>query len=122
MPRIDDAFLAVLNLNIEAAQKAKRQDVLTRLVLINDAINRLMQESAPPELKFIDELLQMQPETAAQEALKTRPGVITPELVDTMNYVGESLRQGGQTDMAERLERLRGVAVGELMKANWQGS
>jgi len=122
LPRIDDAFLAVLNLNIEAAQKAKRTDALTRLVLINDAINRLMQESAPPELKLIDELLQMQPESAAQEALKNRPGVVTSELVDTMNYVGESLRQGGQTDMADRLERLRGVAVGELMKANWQGS
>jgi hypothetical protein len=79
-----------------------------------------MQESAPPELKFIDELLHMQPETAAEEALKNRPGVVTTELVDTMNYVGESLRQGGQTDLAERLERLRGVAVGELMKANWQ--
>jgi len=122
LPRIDDAFLAVLNLNIEAAQKAKRTDALTRLVLINDAINRLMQESAPPELKLIDELLQMQPESAAQEALKNRPGVVTPELVDTMNYVGESLRQGGQTDLADRLERLRGVAVGELMKANWQSS
>ena len=33
LPRIDDAFLAVLNLNIEAAQKAKRSDALTRLVL-----------------------------------------------------------------------------------------
>jgi hypothetical protein len=120
--RIDDAFLAVLNLNIEAAQKAKRQDALTRLVLINDAINRLMQESAPPELKVIDELLQMQPESAAQEALKTRPGLVTPELVDTMNYVGESLRQGGQNDMADRLERLREAAVGELLKANWHGS
>ncbi len=116
----DDAFLAVLNLNIEAAQKAKRSSALTRLVLINDGISRLMQESAPPELRFIDELLQMEPQTAAEEALKSRPGVITSELVDAMNYVGESLRQGGQGDLAERLERLRGVAVGELMKANWQ--
>ena len=122
LDRIDDAFLAVLNLNLEAAQKAKRTDALAKLVQISDAINHLMQESAPPELKFIDELLQMQPETAAQDALKNRPGVVTPELVDTMNYVGESLRQGGQTDMADRLERLRGVAVGELMKANWQSS
>jgi hypothetical protein len=118
--RVDDTFMAVLNLNIEAAQKAKRPDALTRLVLINDAINRLMQEAAPPEIKFIDELLQMEPETAAEEVLKTRPGVVTSELVDTMNYVGESLRQGGQAELAERLERLRGVAVGQLMKANWQ--
>ena len=117
---IDDTFLAVLSLNIEAAQKAKRADALTRLVLINDAINRLMQEAAPPELKLIDELLQIEPESAAEEALRTRPGAITPELVDTMNYVGENLRQGGQNDLADRLERLRSVAVGQLMKANWQ--
>jgi len=118
--QIDDAFLAVLNLNLEAAQKAKRTDALARLVQINDAINRLMQEAAPPELKFIDELLQMEPESAAEAALKDRPGVVTAELVDTMNYVGESLRQGGQNDLADRLERLRGVAVAELMRANWQ--
>ncbi len=117
--RIDDAFLAVLSLNLEAAQKAKRPDALAKLVQINEAINSLLQESAPPELKFIDELLQMQPESAAATALK-QPGAVTPELVDTMNYVGESLRQGGQTDLAEKLERLRGVAVGEMMRANWQ--
>jgi hypothetical protein len=122
LDRIDDAFLAVLNLNLEAAQKAKRTDALARLVQISDAINRLMQESAPPELKFIDELLQMQPESAAEQVLKSRPGAVTPELVDTMNYVGESLRQGGQNDLADRLERLRGVAVAELMRANWQSA
>jgi hypothetical protein len=120
LDRIDDAFLAVLNLNLEAAQKARRSDALARLTLISDAINSMMQEAAPPELKFIDELLQMQPESAAEEVLKHKPGAVTQELVDTMNYVGESLRQGGQTDLADRMERLRGVAVGELMRANWQ--
>jgi hypothetical protein len=120
LDRIDDAFLAVLSLNIEAAQKAKRLDAVARLTQINNAINALMQESAPPELKFIDQLLQMQSEAAAEELLKKSPETVTPELVDTMNYVGESLRQGGQNDLADRLERLRGVAVGELMRANFQ--
>ena len=120
LDRIDDAFLAVLNLNIEAAQKARRSDALARLTQISDAINSLMQESAPPELKFIDELLQMQPESAAEEVLKNKPDAVTQGLVDTMNYVGESLRQGGQAELADRMDRLRGVAVGELMKANWQ--
>src|SRR5262249_47532963 len=94
--RIDDTFLAVLNLNLEAAQKAKRPDALARLTRINDAISRLMAESAPPELKFIDELLQLQPESAAEALLRNRPEAVTSELVDTMNYVGESLRQSGQ--------------------------
>ena len=37
-----------------------------------------------------------------------------------MAYVGESLRQNGQTPLAERLDKLRAAAVGELMKSNWQ--
>jgi hypothetical protein len=118
--RIDDAFLAVLNVNLEAAQRAKRPDMVARLNRLNDAITQIMQESAPPELKFIDELLQLNSDSAAEEALKQRPAAITQELVDTMNYVGESLRQNGQASLAERLERLRGVAVGELMRVNWQ--
>ena len=122
LDRIDDAFLAVLNVNVEAAQRAKRLDAVARLSQISDAINSLMQESAPPELKLIDELLEIEPESAAEAAIKNRPGAVTQELVDTMNYVGESLRQGGQNDLADRLERLRAVAVGELMKANWQGA
>ena len=118
--RIDDAFLAVLNVNLEAAQRAKRADMVAKLNQVNDAISNLMQEAAPPELKFIDELLQLNSDAAAEEALKQQPANITQELVDTMTYVGESLRQNGQAALADRLERLRSVAVGELMRVNWQ--
>jgi hypothetical protein len=118
--RIDDAFLAVLNVNLEAAQRAKRSDMVAKLNRVNEAVSTLMQEAAPPELKFIDELLQLSSEAAAEQALKQRPANITQELVDTMTYVGESLRQNGQAALADRLERLRSVAVGELMRVNWQ--
>jgi hypothetical protein len=118
--RIDDAFLAVLQANLEAAQKAKRQDMVNQLNRINEAIGRMMQEAAPPELQFIDELLQLPTDADAEAALKQRGPEITQELVDTMTYVGESLRQGGQTALAERLDKLREASVGELMRANWQ--
>jgi hypothetical protein len=118
--RIDDAFLAVLNVNLEAAQRAKRSDMVAKLNRVNEAISNLMQEAAPPELKFIDELLQLNSDAAAEEALKQRPANINQELVDTMTYVGESLRQNGQAALADRLERLRSVAVGQLMRVNWQ--
>jgi ABC-type transporter Mla MlaB component len=118
--RIDDAFLAVLQANLEAAQKAKRADMVVQLNRINESISRLMQEAAPPELQFIDELLQLPSDAEAEAALKQHGPEITQELVDTMTYVGESLRQSGQTDLAERLDKLREAAVGELMRANWQ--
>ncbi len=120
LARIDDTFMTVLSLNVEAAERANRKDVVERLTRLNEEIMAVMQEAAPPELQFINDLLQMETEAAAEEALKAQAGQVTPEMVETMAYVGESLRQNGQDAMAERLERLRAAAVGELMKANWQ--
>jgi hypothetical protein len=117
--RIDDTFLTVLNLNIEAAERAKRKDVVERLTRISDLIMSMMQEAAPPELRFINELLQMDSDAAAEEALRQRGSEVNQELIDSMNYVGETLRQDGQNGLAERLDKLRSQAVGEMMKANW---
>ena len=120
LPRIDDAFMAVLNLNLEAAQKAGRPDVLERLNQIQAAIMRLIQESSPPEIHFINELMQIEAEEVAVAVLKKRASEINQPLVDAMTYLVENLRQGSQPEAAERLDRLRGVALGELMTANWK--
>jgi hypothetical protein len=120
LPRIDDAFMAVLNLNLEAAQKAGRPDVLERLNQIQAAIMQLIQESSPPEIHFINELMQIEAEEVAVAVLKKRASEINQPLVDAMTYLVENLRQSGQPEAAERLDRLRGVALGELMAANWK--
>jgi hypothetical protein len=110
----------VLSLNIEAAERANRKDVVERLTRMHEDIMAVMQEAAPPELQFINDLLQMESDEAAVAALKAQPAEITQELVDTMAYVGESLVQNNNTPLAERLEKLRAAAVGELMKLNWK--
>ena len=120
LPHIDETFLTVLSLNLEAAQRNNRRDMVERLGKLNDEIMAVMQSAAPPELQFINDLLQMESDEAAAAALQREPERVTQELVDAMAYVQDSLRQGGQAEMAERLERLRAVAVGTLMRANWK--
>lgn len=120
LQRIDDTFLSVLSLNIEAAERANRKDVVERLTQLNDEIMAVMQEAAPPELQFINTLVQMESDEAAIAALKAQPEMVSHELVEALAYVQDSLRQNGQAPMVERLEKLRSAAVGELMKANWQ--
>lgn len=119
LPRVNDTFMAVLNTNLEAAQRANRPDVANRLNQIAEAIMQMMQESAPPEIQFVNNLLEMESTDAAERALKEQRAEITPQLLDTMNYVVDSLRQNNQAALADRLEHLRGVAMGELMAANW---
>jgi hypothetical protein len=119
LPHLDDTFMAVLNANLEAAQKAGRRDVLLRLDQVQQAIVKLMQEAAPPEIRFINDLLQMS-EAEAEAALKSRATEVNPQMVEAMNYIGESLRQNGQPALAERLDKLRGVALSLVMEANWK--
>jgi hypothetical protein len=120
LPRIDDTFMAVLNTNLEAAQRAGRPDVLTRLNEIQSAIVQMIQQSAPPEIQFINELLNIEGDDVATTVLKKRSSEINQPLIDAMLYLAENLRQQGQHQMADRLDHLRGVAMGELMAANWK--
>ncbi len=122
MPEIDETFMAVLNANLEAAQKAGPQgaEVLERLSLLSDIISGLLEESAPPEIKFINELLDQSSDAEAQALLQSRADAVTPQLLSAMNYVIDNLRQNDQPDMADRLENLRGVALAQSMEANWK--
>jgi len=120
LPQIDDTFMAVLNANLQAAQKAGRSDVVQRLNQISEAILRLVQEAAPPEIQFINELLEIESDAEAEAALKSRASEITEQTVEVMNYVIENLRQNKQAALADRLEKLHGIALGELMAANWK--
>ncbi len=120
LPHIDDTFMAVLNANLEAAQKAGRPDVLERLNQIHAALLELIQEAAPPEIQFINELLQIEGEDVAVAVLKKRTSEINQQMIDTMTYFAENLRQNKQPELADRLDTLRGVALGELMAANWK--
>ena len=117
---IDDTFMAVLNANIEAANKARRPDVVQRLTQIHDGIMSLVQQSAPPEIQFINQLLQVETEDQAVAELKRRLPEVTQPVIDAMTYLVENLRQQGQPQLADRVEALRGVALSEQMAAKWK--
>jgi hypothetical protein len=117
---IDDTFMAVLNANLDAANKARRPDVVQRLTQIHDGIMHLVQQSAPPEIQFINQLLQFETEEQSVAELKRRLPEVTQPVLDAMNYLVDNLRQQGQPQLAERVEALRGVALSEQMAAKWK--
>jgi hypothetical protein len=87
---------------------------------VNDEIMKLLQESAPPEVQFVNELLQLPTVEAAEAELDRRSDEISQPLVDAMGYIADSLRQNDQADLADRVDKLRASALGRLMKANWR--
>src|SRR5712691_4921509 len=57
---LDDTFLAVLSANIQNAERAKDLTTAARLKTVFDKVVSILQESAPPVIRYINELMQQQ--------------------------------------------------------------
>jgi hypothetical protein len=107
LDRIDDTFLQVLQVNIEEARKAGNAEVSNRLKQIRDEVLRIIQASAPPEIRFINDLLSVETEEESLELLRNRRGELSEEVVNMMGDLAEQLRGGGNEPAAARLDVLR---------------
>jgi hypothetical protein len=111
---IDDAFMAVLEANLEAAQQAGQQQALQRLQLLSDKIMQLVQAGAPPEIQFINEILGVENEADLDRLLQENRERLTPELLGLMADIADNMRENERSEVAERLDQLRGK-MGRVM-------
>ena len=117
---IDNAFMAILSQNYDAALKGGRKDVAERLQQIGDAILAVIREAAPPEIKLINELLSFDTEEDSLAAAKNRAAEITPQVVAAMKEVEAELQASDRKEVADRLGKIRAVAEREAMMAKWR--
>ncbi|MBI3241000.1 MAG: CpXC domain-containing protein [Chloroflexi bacterium] len=120
LPLIDNTFMAILNQNFDAARKAGRNDVAEKLQQIGDAILSLIRDSAPPEIKLINELLGFETEEESLEAVQRRSAEITPPVIEAMKQVEQELNGSDRKDVAERLGKIRAAAERQAMLAKWK--
>jgi hypothetical protein len=109
--RIDDTFLQVLQVNLEEARRSGNVEVSSRLKQIRDEILALIQESAPPEVQFINQLMSEQQESDALAMLRNNPDKVTPQFVEVMEQLIDQLEAVGNHEAADRMRTLRGAAA-----------
>lgn len=109
--RIDQTFMMVLRANIEEARRGGQLEVSGRLQQIYDTIIDIVQQSAPPEIQFINDLLSVETEAESLEILRNRQDELSPEFVDLMGEIINQLRQSGNEPAAQRLEAIRAEAA-----------
>jgi CpXC protein len=119
---LDDTFLAVLSANIQNAEQNKDLMTAARLKTIFEKVVAILQESAPPVIKFINELMQYQDADEARQKLTERAHEFGPELVQWMDMLREDLAARGNNMALERLGQLRDEAVQVLESAGPQYS
>ncbi len=103
LDQIDDTFLAVLQANIQQAEKAGDEPTLQRLQQVLDRVLVIIRDSAPPQIKLINEIMTQTDDAAAYALIEARAPQFGPELLDLMDAVADDLEQNGQEDNADRL-------------------
>ncbi len=111
---LDDTFMAVLSANIQNAEQNKDLMMAARLKTIFDKVVAILQESAPPVIRFINELMQEQDFDAARNKLLARAQEFGPELVQWMDMLREDLSARGNNMALDRLSQLREAAAQAL--------
>jgi hypothetical protein len=64
---------------------------------------RAIQSTQPPEVRFVNTLLQVEYPNQTKELLERNKQVLGPELIAWMEGLAGELRQSGRTESADRL-------------------
>lgn len=111
LPRIDDLFLNVLAMNLDAAERAGRSEDTEKLQQIGNILMKLIEESQPPEVQLVNKLLTAEYPDGTQALLEENHQQITSELLEIIQLVGQDLAQSGREEAARHLAQVREQAV-----------
>lgn len=117
LPFFDEAFLSVLQANLEAAQQRGNIEVSAKLRAIYDGVMRALRDNMSPELKAINGLMAAENDDAARELAADAAAQYGRDLLPMIDAVQEMMAVRGEPKVAERLGMLRGMVEAALPPA-----
>ena len=111
LTQLDELFLSVLATNIQAAEAAGQSDEVEKLKKVGDIMLRLVQESQPPEIRFINQLLAAEYPEGTQALLAENSQLVGPQLLEIMELVEQDLDESGRGEIAQRLAQIQEQAA-----------
>ena len=107
---LDDLFFEVLTQNLQDAQQRNEAQAFAQLQKIGDAAMRAIQGTQPPEVRFVNTLLQIEYPNQTKELLERNKQVLGPEFIAWMEGLEGELRESGRAETADRLVLVIGQA------------
>jgi hypothetical protein len=111
LDQIDELFLGVLGSNLQAAEQAGEAEAADRLTAISESIMNIIQESQPPEIQFVNQLLAADYPSGTQQLLSERPDQVHSRLLSIMDTLAQDLTSRGRQETAQRLADIRKQAA-----------
>jgi hypothetical protein len=111
LPMLDDTFLAVLQANLQEAERQKDLQMSGKLRDIYNRVMAALRQNMRPELKFINDLLGAPSEAEARQMIAEQAETYGDTLLEMMDAVEEVLASRGEEAVRGRLAMLREAAA-----------
>jgi hypothetical protein len=108
---INDMLMAVLSMNLQQAERTGATAAMGRLRTIWRAIMEMLEESMPPEVRFVNRLLEEEFPEGTQAMLEENREQVNGALLEAMEAIAKDLERQRQATAAKRLRDVRGQAV-----------
>lgn len=112
---LDEVFMNVLAVNIQRASETKNEALLARLQMIYEAVAELIEQSYPPEIQLINELMEQPHPEGTRQMLQERREEFTPEVLDLMGRMADDLVRREGPEAANVVKRLRDVRAQAML-------
>jgi hypothetical protein len=110
LEEIDDTFFVVLSANVQRAEAENRKDMAEALQRIADMVLGLIEDTLPPEVRFVSQLLNAPFPDGTQQLLESQRQTITPQFITALDQVITQLEEAGNAEAAEHMRQVKGQA------------
>jgi hypothetical protein len=118
--QIDEFFVQAVQEELEQARKEGDLERSAKLNQIDQTIQEAMAQ--PPEIEFIQELLEAPDEAARQVLLQENPEKMTPELFQMLSGLINQVTESGQdANLAEKIKQINREVLRYSMKTKIKG-
>lgn len=115
LPAMDEFFLQELDSLVENARKKGDLEQLARLQKVVDVVKQA--SAPPPEVAFIEQLIEAPNEEARQSLISANAEAITPEFLDTLTSISTQVDGSEDQELAARVRDVYRSVVRYSMKA-----
>jgi hypothetical protein len=98
MNQIDDAFMYVLSANVAQADQQGDTERVQALSEIQSLIVKTLESQYPPEILFLNQLLETDSPMEQQQLLDENPELVSPQLIQMLEAVEKQLQDAGQAN------------------------
>lgn len=121
LPRIDEFFLQIVNQELDVAQKRGDEERMRKLQEVASVLEQA--STPPPEVAFLEELLEAPDEQARRALLEEHQEEVTPRFLEMVSSLVMQMQQSNQDEeFVKRLQMIASQVRRFSMQVNLRGS